>query len=146
MKVSSSQLAVLDTTVVVHLARNDATGQAIEAQHSFTSRPDRPLLSTIVEGEMLALAYGWNWGDKKIAALRKLLSELVRVDAGMPEIVEAYAELHAEARRTGKSCGENDLWIAATAKAAHATLFTCDKDFNWMHPDHVAVSYMPETT
>lgn len=146
MTTPSSQPAVLDTSVVVHLVRNDPTGQAIEARYFFTSRPDRPLLSTVVEGEMLALARTWNWGEKKIAALRKLLSEFVRVDAGMPEIVEAYAELYVEAQRTGGARGENDLWIAATAKAVHGTLFTCDKDFNWMRPDHVAVSYIPEST
>lgn len=30
--------------------------------------------------------------------------------------------------------GENDLWIAATAKATGAVLLTCDDDFAWMSP------------
>jgi tRNA(fMet)-specific endonuclease VapC len=144
MKPSSSQLVVLDTTVLVHLARNSPTGRAIEAQYALTSRPERPLLSTVVEGEILALARRWGWGQTKMAHLNALLLELVRVDAGMREIVEAYAELHYEATRSGKPRGQNDLWIAATAQATGATLFTCDTDFAWMHPDLLAVCCIPE--
>jgi hypothetical protein len=44
MKASPSQLVVLDTTVIVHLARNSPTGQAIQAQYALTTRPERPLL------------------------------------------------------------------------------------------------------
>jgi tRNA(fMet)-specific endonuclease VapC len=30
--------------------------------------------------------------------------------------------------------GKNDLWIAATARAASATLITTDTDFDHLHP------------
>ena len=93
---------------------------------------------------MLALARGWGWGQSKMAQLHALLVELVRVDAGMREIVEAYAELYYEATRSGNARGENDLWIAATAQATGAALFTCDTDFAWMHPDHLTVCCIPE--
>ena len=32
---------------------------------------------------------------------------------------------------------QNDLWIAATAKALDAHLVTTDKDFDVLHPDHL---------
>lgn len=137
---ATDRLALLDTDVLVHLVRQDATGQAIEARYSFAARPERAVLSSIVEGEILGLAWYWNWGEAKRQALQELLAELVRVDAGLPEIVEAYAQLYAEATRGGKPRGENDLWIAATAKATAAALYTCNrKHFEWMDPEHVEV-------
>jgi len=36
------QLVLLDTNVIVHLARYDATGQAIEEQYALRTRPERP--------------------------------------------------------------------------------------------------------
>jgi len=132
-------LILLDTSVVLHLARNDLTGKSIESQYSLTSRRERPLISSVTEGELLALAYSRQWGQRKIDALHEMLGNFVRVDAGLPEIVEWYAKLFAEARIRGASRGQNDLWIAATAKAVGAVLLTCDKDFDWLHPDHVHV-------
>ncbi len=34
---------------------------------------------------------------------------------------------------------DNDLWIAATAKVARATLLTTDKDFTHLSPNHCRV-------
>ena len=94
----------------------------------------------MVEGELLAFARYRGWPQATLDQLERLLSELVRVDAGPPEIVAAYAELHCEATRGGRPKGENDLWIAATAKAANAALYTCNgKHFDWMDPDHITV-------
>ena len=126
MNKPAQKLALLDTTVLVELARNSPKGQEIERRYSFSTTSERPLLSSIVEGEILGLARYWNWGTQKIDRLKQLLSNLVRVDAGEPEIVQAYAELYAEAIRGGEPSGENDLWIAATAKATRAALYTCD--------------------
>ena len=43
----SHTLVLLDTNVLVHLARQDATGVWIEDQFALTARADRPLISTI---------------------------------------------------------------------------------------------------
>lgn len=137
MNTDPGRLVVLDTSVLVHLARNDKTGREIERDFSLTRRPERPLISTVVEGELFGLARYWNWGEEKVARLGELLAELVRVEAGLREIVDNYAELYAEGRRMGQGCGENDLWIAATAKATGAILLTCDKDFDWLHDRHI---------
>ena len=99
----------------------------------------------MVEGEILALGRMWGWGHTKIAALKALLSNLVRVDAGLPEIVATYAELYCEATLEGKPRGENDLWIAATAAATGAALVTCDADFAWLHPTHLTLHLVPDT-
>lgn len=139
MSLSRTSLVVLDTSVVIHLARNDATGQDIERRYALTSRRDRPVISSVTEGEVLGLAYYWNWGQKKVQNMQDILANLVRLDAGHPAVVDSYARLYAHARRMGHSCGENDLWIAATAQVAGAALLTCDADFDWLHPDYLTV-------
>lgn len=108
-------------------------------QFSLDQRTDRPLVSSIVEGEIRGLAKCWGWGAKKIDRLDKILSELVRVDAGIHDIILAYSVLYADDQQGGHSTGENDLWIAATAKATGAILLTCDGDFRWMNQIHLRV-------
>ena len=40
---------------------------------------------------------------------------------------------------------QNDMWIAATAKAAGAVLLTGDSDFRWLDPHFIRVEYVPRT-
>lgn len=56
------------------------------------------------------------------------------MDAGHPDIVLQYADFYFEDQKGGHNTGENDLWIAATAKATGSVLLTCDGDFAWMSP------------
>lgn len=144
MSISASHLLLVDTCVVIHLARNDKTGQHIESDLSLTTRAEKPLISTVVEGELLGFAKYRGWGAKKLDQLLKLLKEFVRVEAGLREIVDAYAEIYADGQQNGNPCGkqQNDLWIAATAKATNAVLLTCDRDFDWMHNRHITRHYI----
>jgi tRNA(fMet)-specific endonuclease VapC len=135
-----NQLLLLDTNVLVHLLRNKSTGQAIEAKFALSTRPERPLLSSIVEGEIRGLAVFWGWGPTRIAKLEQLLSELVRVSAGEPEVVKSYGFLFAHQTKIGKKVGENDLWIAATAAAINGSVLTCDGDF--LKFDRTLVNYI----
>ncbi len=143
---TQGDLALLDTNVLIHLVRNDATGQVIEEKYSLAARQERPLLSTVVEAEVKVFAAIGGWGDRKLARLDEILAELVRVEAGLPQVVEAYIEIAPVAQRQGQSIAtqnQNDLWIAATARAAGAVLYTCDKDFQFLDPDFVRVCYIP---
>jgi len=143
---TASDLALLDTNVLIHLVRNDATGQVIEEKYSLAARQERPLLSTIVEAEVKVFAAISGWGDRKLTRLDEILAELVRVEAGLPQVVEAYIEIAPVAQRQGQAIAtqnQNDLWIAATARAAGAVLYTCDKDFQFLDPDFVRVCYIP---
>jgi predicted nucleic acid-binding protein len=57
----------------------------------------------------------------------ELLRELARVlpVMGLPETAaEAYGTMRAELERKGQMIGNNDMWIAAHAKAAGLTLVT----------------------
>lgn len=82
-------------------------------------------------------------GHGKLGSLEELLAELVRVDAGLPDVVKAYAEIYAADQAGGHNTGQNDMWIAATTRAANAVLLTCDKDCVWMHPNLVTVEHVP---
>jgi len=146
MRNAHTDLALLDTGVLIHLVRNDATGQAIEAEHSLTARTERPLLSSVVEAEVRVFAALAGWGDGKLGRLDELLGELVRVSVGLPEVVAAYIELAPVAQRQGQAIAtqnQNDLWVAATARATGAVLYTCDRDFQFLDPHFVRVCYIP---
>ena len=140
----SHTLVLLDTNVLVHLARQDATGVWIEDHFALTARADRPLISTIAEGEILGFARQRNWGATRMADLTRLLGEVVRVDAGLPEVVDAYADLTVLDLRGGHNTKDNDRWIAATAKATGAVLLTCDHDFDWLNPATITVYWIAQ--
>lgn len=143
MTLRPDDLLSLDTNVLVHWIRQNATGIHMRDTYRLHERSDRPMYSTIVEGEIRALARQWNWGAGKLELLEELLAELVRVDAGLPDVVKAYAEIYAADRAGGHNTGQNDMWIAATTKAAGAVLLTCDDDCVWMSPGLLAVEHVP---
>lgn len=136
-------LISLDTNVLVHWIRQNATGIQLRDTYWLHERTDRPIYSSIVEGEIRALAKIWNWATEKLDSLDELLAQLVRVDEGLPDVVRAYAEIYAADHVGGHNTGQNDMWIAATTKAAGAVLLTCDNDCVWMCPHIVAVEYVP---
>lgn len=138
-----NDLISLDTNVIVHWIRQNEIGIRLRDDYKLHERADRPIYSTIVEGELRALAKVWKWGQSKLDTLDEILAELVRVDAGFPDVVKAYAEIYAADRAGGRKSGQNDMWIAATARAAGAALLTCDDDFVWMNPGLVMVELVP---
>ena len=84
-------------------------------------------MSHVTEGEILGFSRQRNWGPTRVNALAQLLRDVVRVDAGLPEVVDAYADLTVLDLRGGHNTKDNDLWIATTAKATGAVLLTCDR-------------------
>jgi predicted nucleic acid-binding protein len=142
MTLRANDLISLDTNVLIHWIRQNDIGMKLRDNYRLQERTDRPIYSSIVEGEIRALAKIWNWGDAKLESLDLLLAELVRVDAGHPDIVHAYADIFAVDQSGGHNTGQNDMWIAATTKAAGAVLLTCDSDCIWMSPDIVVVEHV----
>lgn len=139
---TQSGLLLLDTNVVLHLVRGKATGEAIDRAFGLRSRPDRPLISIVTVGELLAFARRLSWGAKKVEALQLLTRELVIVDIQNRTVLEQYAEMDAFKTKHGHGIGDNDLWIAATAAAAGAVLLTCDQDFDPLHDRFVTRIYV----
>jgi tRNA(fMet)-specific endonuclease VapC len=111
---------LLDTNICIYIRRKKPE----EVLRRFrTLKQGEAALSVITFGE---LVYGAEKSAQRAAAL-ELLRELARVlpVMGLPErAAEAYGTMRAELERKGQMIGNNDLWIAAHAKAAGLTLVT----------------------
>ncbi len=128
---------LLDTNILVHLIRGKAAGLAIAANFGLRSSYAQCVISVVTVGEMYALARKWSWGSQKVAALDKLLAQVVWVDINHPDILSTYGELDDVSEKAGRKMGKNDLWIAATARASGTTLLTTDGDFDHLDPAHI---------
>lgn len=91
-------------------------------------------LSTYLEGHPLLVAaqtvaelrFGAmfkNWGERKLARLEIILSSYTIIHTD-DEICTAWAEVRLESHRKGRPMSENDIWIAATARALDILLVT----------------------
>jgi tRNA(fMet)-specific endonuclease VapC len=134
---SPSDLILLDTSILVHLVRDNAIGQVIASRFSLFSRSERPIISVITIGEALALARRLGWGPTKVRRLELLLREFLIVDINSERVLRIYAEIDTHLKQVGKPIQHNDIWIAATAIAAKAHLVTTDTDFDSLHPRYV---------
>jgi tRNA(fMet)-specific endonuclease VapC len=134
---TASGLLLLDTNVVVFLVRGGAVGEAIDARFRLRARAERPLVSIVTLGEALAFARWRNWGAPRTETLATLLREFVVVDIGNRAVLERYAEIDSFLKSGGRTVADNDVWIAACASAADATLLTTDRDFDPLHDRYI---------
>ena len=125
-----SGLLLLDTNIVIHLIRADAVGEAVDTRFQLRARAERPLISVVTVGEALSFARQRNWGAQRVTQLEALVRELVPININSRPVVERYAEIDTFLVRSGRSVSNNDVWIAACASAAGATLLTTDRDFD----------------
>jgi tRNA(fMet)-specific endonuclease VapC len=144
--IGRDDVIVLDTNILIHLARNKPAGRYIAARYGLISAPLLPLICVVTLGECFVFADYHGWGAPKKDELRTRLSELVVVDIHNQAVIEAYAELDIASRRMGKRMSKNDLWIAAVAKTQDAVLLTTDKDFEHLDSGHIRVEYVPNET
>lgn len=121
---------VLDTGVLILYARGKDAASEIEQQFHFLGAAFKPIVSAVTIGEVHAFAQWRDWGQANLARLDRLLLNLVVLDISRPEIIQSYATIYAACRANGWSLGDNDTWIAATARVTGATLLTADKDFD----------------
>jgi len=132
---------LLDTGILVHYARQSPLYQEIEAKEKLSEPDCMPIISVVVYGEIMSFGMQNNWGNQKLQSISTLLSKLIIIDinSGDLDSLKAYAEIDAfsKGKLAGNSLGtsaitmgKNDLWIAATAKVADASLITVDSDFN----------------
>ena len=111
---------LLDTNICIYIRRK----RPEEVLRRFrTLKQGEAVLSVITFGELL---YGAAKSVQRVEALERLeeLAHLLPV-LPLPEAAaEAYGIMRAELERKGQMIGNNDLWIAAHAKAAGLTLVT----------------------
>jgi tRNA(fMet)-specific endonuclease VapC len=118
---------LLDTNICIPIRRKRPQ-QVLQRFREL--QPREAVLSVITFGELL---YGAEKSVQRVAAL-ELLQELAEVlpVVGLPEkAAEAYGTMRAELERKWQMIGNNDLWIAAHAKAAGLTLVTNNEREFW---------------
>ncbi len=133
-------LILLDTNIILQLVRNNMMSQQLEADYRLISRPNGNLISYVTVGEMYALSLKLGWGEDKIARLNEILDALVIININKPNVVENYARINyfsEKVMKPARPLGQNDIWIAATAKTVGAWLMTTDKDFDHLHPKYL---------
>lgn len=136
--ISPGTPVVLDTSIVIHLARGGVAAERLESRFEFHSRSLTPLISAVTVGELFAFAQRNEWGGRKRESLEQLISNLVVLDIRRPGVLRSYAALDTHLKRSGTPMGQqNDVWIAATAAASGAVLVTADRDFDVLHPGHL---------
>ncbi len=134
-----SELYLFDTNILVHLVRDDATGQQIKAKYKPFSLDPKPRFCVVSEGEIRSLALQFLWGSQKLNQMEFALAHLGRLTIEKLEVMNAYAMLDAYSKTQGITMGKNDLWIAAAVFFADARLVTTDKDFDHLTPGFIRV-------
>lgn len=141
---------LLDTGIILGYVRAAGYAEYVEKKFALFAPPNIPLVSIVNRGEIYSLAIQFAWGAKKIQLLEELLKKLPVIDISNDRIIREYAEIDAyslaknlarplPAGQTARTMGKNDLWIAATASVAKATLLTTDKDFNHLDGGFLSV-------
>lgn len=125
-----AELYVFDTNILVHIIRDDLTGQEIKTKYTPFLLDPKPRLCTVSEGELRSLAIQFVWGAPKLDQMEFVLAHLGRLTIEKLEVMKAYATLDAYSKARGITMGKNDLWIAAVTVVADARLLTTDTDFD----------------
>ena len=119
---------LLDTTAFSDLMREQPQTQTRLAALA----PDETLsICTVVRGEILHGLGRLPEGQRR----DDLAAKASRLFAAIPclpvaeSVADHYAEIKLARQRKGLALDENDLWIAATARQAGATLVSRDSDF-----------------
>lgn len=129
---------VLDTSVLVKILQGKEDGTRIESTYELGRRTSTPYISVVTVGELRAFSRSAKWGAEKRARLDDLLAELVIVDINSRDVLDAFADVSTFLKERGRTIGDNDRWIAATAKVLQATVLTTDRHFERLHPEMVS--------
>ena len=134
-----SDLYLFDTNILVHLIRDDRTGQEIKAKYAPYTRDPKPLICSVSDGELRSLALQFLWGGQKLDKMEFALGYFGRVPIEQPELMQAYAVIDAHSKSKGIKMGKNDVWVAASAIITDARLVTTDDDFDHLTPAFIAI-------
>ena len=134
-----SDLYLFDTNILVHLVRDDFTGQSIRSKYAPFMLDPKPFICTVTGGELRSLALQWSWGNHKTEQMRYLLGYFRQVSIERPDVMNAYAAIDFSANAQGIKMGKNDLWVAATTHITGARLVTTDNDFDHLVPAFISI-------
>jgi len=135
-----------DTNIFIHYVRQNPLSQFVEQTYAIQSGVAPPIISSVIVGEIRAFARLRKWGGEKRQRTQTLIERCIIAPIETEEIYEAYAELNAYSISVGRTMGNNDLWIAATALVTDAVLLTTDKDFDHLYPSQIQRIYIDPNT
>lgn len=136
---------VLDTGVLLNLLRGGELGRQIDHAFGLQAAMYRHTVSIVTHAELKVLALRNEWGEKKVAALKRALDEVVTVNVDSQELVDAYVQVESASSNVPngvKNLGKNDIWIAATALVSGLPLITTDKDFDHLNGPVITVHWV----
>lgn len=111
---------LLDTNICIYIAKhNPAAVRARFAQHT----ADELVMSVITLGELRFGAEKSQFQERAIAVINQLQS-LIQVAPLTEAVGEHYGQIRANLHKIGQPIGNNDLWIAAHARAEEWVLVT----------------------
>jgi tRNA(fMet)-specific endonuclease VapC len=112
---------LLDTNICIYIRQRRPT-QILQRFRRL--KVGEAAISVITYGELMI--YGAEKSEQREAAMRRLeeLASLLRVLPLPVDASRTYGALRAELEGGGRVIGNNDLWIAAHAKAANMVLVT----------------------
>lgn len=122
---------LLDTGVVLHATRqNSPVSKALDHQFGLSASRFRPAICEVSIGELLAFTMSPDkWGERRIEILKAQIRKALVIPISHPGVYQCYAEVASALRTSGKTIGQNDIWIAAAAVTAGLTLLTTDSGF-----------------
>lgn len=121
-------LYLLDTNVISGLMRKRPEIRA----HLSSLGPSHGIITCpIVRGEILFGIEKLPNGRRRQELAERATSVLAEIPCeSIPEAAgDVYGQIKAARQRQGLTLDENDLWVAATAKALDAVLVSTDRDF-----------------
>ena len=134
---------LLDTNILLGLVRSAPWALSTDEKHALSADNVLSCTSVVCQGELLALAEKFGWGQSKRTRLDEILFRLPVVEINQPAILRAYALIDAWTHGTAvdapgatpppkpaRPMQQNDLWIAATAHASGFVLLSTDTDFH----------------
>lgn len=142
----SPERLLCDTSFVGHLgARRKKPERYEHWEADDLDRVNKAILAISVV-TLAEARYGYlkaKWGAKRIADEESRLDGFLQVPLD-DEDLEEWARLRYLCHGKGWICGDNDLWIAATASTRGYPLVTCDQDQERLRVDPaLTVIYFP---
>lgn len=111
---------LLDTNICIYIAKNNpAEVRERFARHSASALA----ISVITQGELLYGAEKSQARERALAVLERFTS-LISIEPLAEDVAAHYGDIRAKLQARGEIIGNNDLWIAAHARAKGWVLVT----------------------
>jgi tRNA(fMet)-specific endonuclease VapC len=141
---------LLDTNIILGYIRRNAVAKAVSGILELTE-DNEVFVSVVCIGELWSIANQRQWGIARRAESGPFSATYQCADINDDALIERYAEIDAFSQNklagyssgtSTRNMGKNDLWIAASASLAGATLITTEKDFDHLHNQFLDVIWI----